>query len=263
MFLLFYFSQHLKRTLYLFIQKYISTKSLKCLVLCLMFKFLNAQLSTDQYLTHYWPISCGTMKDEIGSSHMTQGSLTSFIEDRFGNVNSALALNGGWTQVPSGVYFNTPQFTISVWIYPQSIGYCLRAIDFATNAGSCNDSIFIRLQGCPGGFPALSIVSNGNFKYAGSQNLTVDKWQFLTGTFNGSLMSFYIDGISKGTFALTYTLPTITRNANYIGKSCAPSHGYSSSYLDDLRFYNKSLTQMEIQQIMNQNFTCKNIFFKF
>ena len=46
-----------------------------------MFEFLNGQLSTDQYLTHYWPITCGTMKDEIGSSHMTQGSLTSLFED--------------------------------------------------------------------------------------------------------------------------------------------------------------------------------------
>ena len=34
---------------------------------------------------------------------MKQGALTSFTSDRFGNANSALALNGGWAQVPSGV----------------------------------------------------------------------------------------------------------------------------------------------------------------
>ena len=55
------------------------------------------------------------MLDQIGTSHMTQGSLTSFIEDRFGNVNSALALNGGWTQIPSGSYFNTSEYSITVW----------------------------------------------------------------------------------------------------------------------------------------------------
>ena len=43
------------------------------------------------------------MLDQIGSAHMTQGALTSFTSDRFGNANSALALNGGWAQVPSGV----------------------------------------------------------------------------------------------------------------------------------------------------------------
>jgi len=56
------------------------------------------------------------MFDVIDVAHMTQGSSTYFTTDRFGNANAALALNGGWTQVPSGIYFDTPEFTISVWI---------------------------------------------------------------------------------------------------------------------------------------------------
>jgi hypothetical protein len=78
--------------------------------------FLNLKkgLTTDQYLTHYWPISNGAMLDQIGKSHMTQGSstfFTFFTTDRFGNANSALALNGGWTQVPAGVLL---QYTIYI-----------------------------------------------------------------------------------------------------------------------------------------------------
>jgi hypothetical protein len=65
----------------------------------------NSQLLTDQYLTHYWPIQNGLMNDEIGTAHMTQGSDTYFTLDRFEYENSALALNGGWTQVASGVFF--------------------------------------------------------------------------------------------------------------------------------------------------------------
>ena len=60
------------------------------------------------------------MDAEVGNEDMLQGNLTNFVPDRFGCANSALNLNGeGWTQVPSGVYFNTPEFTITVWIYPQ------------------------------------------------------------------------------------------------------------------------------------------------
>ena len=73
------------------------------------------QLSSDQYLTHYWSFDNEQMLDQIGMAHMTQGILTKFVEDRFCNPNSALALNGGWTQVPPGVYFDTPEFTI--WVY--------------------------------------------------------------------------------------------------------------------------------------------------
>ncbi len=50
------------------------------------------------------------MLDEIGSAHMTQGALTLFGADRFGCPHSALALNGGWTQVPPGIYFENLLF---------------------------------------------------------------------------------------------------------------------------------------------------------
>ena len=84
------------------------------------------------------------MLDQIGSSHMTQGSLTSFIEDRFGNVNSALALNGGWTQIPSGSYFNTSEYSVTVWVYPATSGMWARLIDFGN--GDKIDNILISID---------------------------------------------------------------------------------------------------------------------
>ena len=84
------------------------------------------------------------MNDQIGSSHMIQGSLTSFVTDRFGNANSALALNGGWTQVPSGVYFDTPEFTISVWIYPLQVSDWSRIIDFGN--GQFSNTIIVAIS---------------------------------------------------------------------------------------------------------------------
>jgi len=37
------------------------------------------------------------MKDVIGTANMAQGNATYFTLDRFGNENSSLTLNGGWT----------------------------------------------------------------------------------------------------------------------------------------------------------------------
>jgi hypothetical protein len=67
--------------------------------------------STDQYLTHYWPISNGEMKVVVDCKDMTQRNATYFTLDRFGNKNSALALNGSWIHVPPGIYFDTQGFT--------------------------------------------------------------------------------------------------------------------------------------------------------
>jgi hypothetical protein len=94
-------------------------------------------LCIKQYFTHYWPIENGTMKEDvIDSKDMTQGNATNFTLDRHGKENSALALNGGWTQVPPGIYFDNPELTISVWVYPQQVGLNSKVIDFSNSLGT-------------------------------------------------------------------------------------------------------------------------------
>jgi len=210
-------------------------------------------MDIDKYLTHYWPICSGSMTDKKGSAHMYQGALTTFTSDRFGNPNSALALNGGWTQVPPGVYFNTLGFSISVWVNPSSVGYFSRIIDF----GNCknSDNVFFSLTNGNSLQPYFSILSGSTvFDQAmSSKPITLNQWQFLTVTFNGTRSKMYLNGTYVGeTLTHSNTRPfNIWRNNCYIGKSNWAQDEYSNSYLDDLRFYNKSLTQEEILELMN------------
>ena len=197
------------------------------------------------------------MLDQIGSAHMKQGALTSFTTDRFGNANAALALNGGWTQVPSGIYFNTPQFTISVWIYPQQVGAWSRVIDFAN--GPDKDNVVLALSSGTSLQPYFILCPPSGCLIAAtsSQKLIMNQWQFLVATFDGSISRVYLNGQLTGSVSITYAMKTLTRSSCLIGKSNFAGDGFSSSFLDDLRFYNKSLNQIEIQQLMNQ--VCKNI----
>ena len=64
---------------------------------------------------------------------MINVSLTYTTYDRFGNVNSALALNGGYNLIPSGVYLNTQEFSISSWVYPQKVSEWSRIIELSNN----------------------------------------------------------------------------------------------------------------------------------
>ncbi len=84
------------------------------------------------------------MTDVIGNADMTQGSLTTFVTDRFGKANSALNLNGGYTQVPSGVYFNTTSFSISAWVYSGASGWWARLIDFGN--GMNLDNVIVTID---------------------------------------------------------------------------------------------------------------------
>ena len=57
-------------------------------------------------------------------------------------------------------------------------------------------------------------------------------------------------------------MQNINRASNLIGKSnFGGSDGYSWSYIDDLRFYNISLTQNELINIMNLNTSKKDFLF--
>ena len=190
------------------------------------------------------------MLDQIGSAHMKQGALTSFTTDRFGNANSALALNGGWTQVPSGIYFNTPQFTISVWIYPQQVGFWSRVIDFGN--GPDGDNLVLTLTDGITQKPVLILYAgSGQVLYeSSSQALQLNDWQFLAATFNATFAQIYINGTLLASTNNSFTMRSLNRTSCLIGKSNWLTDGYSSSFLYDLRFFNKSLNQEEIIQLI-------------
>jgi hypothetical protein len=199
-------------------------------------------------LTHYWPICDSEMNDHIASAHMTQGNLTMLALDRFGNANSALSLNGGWTQVPAGIYFDTPEFTISVWIYPQQVGSWARLIDF----GNGPNIVFALNDGNNNQFPIVAIE---NVQLVSSKSLKSNEWQHLASTFDGYTLSIYINGTlaANQTFTSFIPMSKLNRTLNYVGKMNWAGDIYSYSYIDELRFYNKSLTQSQILELMLTN----------
>lgn len=223
---------------------------------------VSCQPLNDKYLTHYWPITNGQMTDIIGNADMTQGNLTSFINDRFGSPNSALNLNGGWTQVPNGIYFNTNAFTISAWVFPQQVGSWARLIDFGN--GQTEANIYVSLDSGNDKRSAFLIwIGAWTAIMSPWPGMKQNQWTLLTATFNGSTMSLYINSVLVNSGLNLVLVPTLSRSNCFIGKSNSANDGFSSSYLDDLRFYNKSLTQVEILELMNQNETTgKESFFR-
>jgi hypothetical protein len=196
------------------------------------------------------------MSDIKGLAHMSQGSSTSFTLDRFGNVNSALALNGGFTKVPAGFYFNSPQFSAAAWVYPSQVGSYARIFDFA-NSGP-NQCIHLSFTFNALNSPEFVIYDQStNTKIGFSQSkmsLELNKWQFITVTFNGSQLSLFInDTLVDSTQVLSTKIPKEQRANNFFGKSNYPTDGVSCSCLDEIRFYNISLSRTQIIDLINEN----------
>ena len=95
-----------------------------------------------------------------------------------------------------------------------------------------------------------------------SEPLQINEWQHLSATFNGTIINIYINGTLTLSSVFNAQMPkTLIRTKCYIGKSNWQEDGNSSSILDDLRFYNKSLSQIEILELMNRNETGFNYLF--
>ncbi len=201
----------------------------------------------DSCLVNYWPIFNGDMNDLIGNAHMSQGSNTTFVEDRFGMPNSALAFNYGWTQLPSGIYFDSFQFTATAWVYPSQLDKYSRIFDFGN--GQISNNIVLAFSSNTSSLNPLAEIYNGSLLalpiVLSRQSLDLDAWQFLALTFNGSTLNIFINGSLVGSSSTPnreiFQLPHLIRTNNFFGKSNLPTDGYSSSYLDDIRFYSISL----------------------
>ena len=195
------------------------------------------------------------MLDSIGVAHMLQGNRTTFDSDRCGNSNSALSLNGGYTQVPSGIFFDTSEFTVSVWVYPLNMsGAEVKIFDFGN--GQSSDNIYFSFQSGSNLKPGLQIYVGTSQKislWSSTYTLSLSQWQLLTFTFDNTSVNLYINAILKATLSSNLTLTSLVRTKNYIGKGNWATNGISWSMLDDLRFYNKSLSRSEINDLMNSN----------
>jgi len=82
-------------------------------------------------------------------------------------------------------------------------------------------------------------------------------WQHWAVTFDGLQMRFYINANLIQTGAvISYSMPLgLIRTRNFIGSTSCGYNGYSSSLIDDLKMFNTSLSQSQINDVMMSNET--------
>ena len=204
------------------------------------------------------------MHDVIGMSNMTQGSSpVTFYQDRFGTPNSAINLsNKDFTQVPSGITFDSPEFTISAWVYPAGLCSWLRFIDFVNKSNEGNYiSLSLKSSLFHNVFPFLSIYKNKKdiIETMSSKSLVNYQWQLLTVTVDFKKTCIYLNESLLTNSNQFYASKnerqsSVLRTENNSDKENAHEYCSGSSLLDDLRFYNKSLNQTEIIELININY---------
>ena len=201
----------------------------------------SQQNPLNQYLVHYWPFN-GNYFDIITNTSLFNGLNNFLVNDKLGRPFSSLYLNYGYIQAPNGTYIYS-EFTIATWVKMYTLENARRFFTIPTSSGN---KIFFSLS--LNGYGPYFYYKNGN--QAVSSQLTIGKWQHLAFVIKGSQLSIYVDGILRYNAATT-PIPVEFHSNVYIGYNI---NNFPNAELDDIKIFNKSLSQSEIVQISNELF---------
>jgi hypothetical protein len=199
-----------------------------------------------------------TVYDQSGNGNhgiLSKNSLAPDIPQRTSSesckIGSCLLFNGGATSTGNYVFvpyspiidINGPAITLSAWVYilgyPTS-GYAGIIRHNGYNYGyrlliNPSGKVYFQLTGINGHL----LVSNGS--------LPLNKWVFVAGVLDNGIMKIYIDGAQDPNIRARPGNIDPGSEGIYIGQT--GEYSSLNGYLDDVRIYNRNLSQDEIKRL--------------
>ena len=193
-------------------------------------------------LVAYYPFN-GNANDESGNGNNGVVVGATLTTDRFGNANKAYNFNGLSTKIDIGSIANTLIFSISAFV---SLNEMKRYNTIIYKGGSAIKNFEFRLDSA-----YLSASIGNGTTWLEAWNLTdiaLNNWNNVTYTYDGYSIRLFFNGILIREFNATGYL---FDNSNvYIGSRDVfswPDLQFTfNGKLDDIRIYNRALTQEEI-----------------
>jgi hypothetical protein len=172
-----------------------------------------------------------------GTPHNTQPT-----EDRFGRIAKAIRFNGKTSfiecripKIPTGA---TPR-TVSLWAKPELDVKGVALVSWGSVPRLFNifniGSPYVWGVGTHGG---------GN----GIENVAVNNdWHHVVTTYDGGTLSLFVDGKSAGKRAMKIDTAF---SALFLGKPASQTASHFSGAIDDVRIYNRALSEGEVRQLL-------------
>jgi hypothetical protein len=211
-------------------------------------------------LVAFYPFSGNPLDSSGNNNHGTiQGNVT-LTTDRRGRANMAYAFDGN-----TASFINVPmsnslriknEITIAAWILMDGGYYNPRVI---SNEATGFDRYMMSVSGTANTKRTLEASIAGQsqgsgFCCGGSNGIEVPalSWHFIVFTVESSgLAKLYLDGVlQKSAQGTLLSNPNYGPNLN-IGRNSHPAFDAWGGKLDDIRIYNRALTQAQIQYLLN------------
>jgi hypothetical protein len=214
-------------------------------VLSLGLLFGPAHADLNDGLVAYYPFN-GNANDESGNGNHGTVHGATLAEDRFGNIDSAFHFDGNsHIVVPSSPSLESPadQYSVAVWANTE-------AWDGGLSSLVC--------KGVQGAQYRPQFSDSGRFLFHDGVEVftnflaNVNTWYFIVEVWNDGNAQVYVNGIKIG--ETSGGIPVV-RNSEplEIGRDQPGALEYMIGTIDDIRIYNRALSESEIQELYRES----------
>lgn len=211
----------------------------------------NSVVPTDG-LVAYYPFN-GNANDESNNSNNGTVNGATLTSDRFGNCNKAYLFNGtsDYINISNSTTLESPNsgITLSSWVYVDNLAangaYYLCKNDLGNydpyqyRMGIGNDSSM---------YFGFKNSNSESVDFSQSISLNNQKWNHLLTTYDGSFVKFFINGTLISTQNYSSTISQDSKNLD-IGRDAHGPIEYYKGKLDDIRIYNRALSDNEVTNL--------------
>lgn len=183
-----------------------------------------------------------TVADATGNNNTGTLNNANWIAGVFGNALSFNGTNSVVTANDSASLDLTGAMTVMAWVYPTASGG-VRNILY-------KDSLSYYLVNGTTESTAPGVGGSFATPLYGPAPLPLNTWSHVAGTFDGSTIALYVNGVQVATRGETGPI-TVGFGALMIGGNASTPNRHFAGRIDELRIYNRALGQSEISQNMN------------
>lgn len=193
-------------------------------------------------LAGYWPLN-GNAKDATpyaNNGTIGGGTLPSLTTDRKGRANSAYSFNGTQSYIRPGITgLPTTAITVNAWV---NISTLVSWYDLINNRWANAGAFDLYTSGTGGVTFGVYDTAQRNANCPAS-SITAGSWYMLTGTYDGTTVRTYVNGVSCASTAVSGVTLSYSAGNLQFGETNA---GSSTHTIDDVRIYNRALSSTEI-----------------
>jgi hypothetical protein len=189
-----------------------------------------------------------TTADATGKGHTGTVTGTDWADDGKNGRGLWFPTGNNWVTIADANDLDlTNGMTIEAWVNPFGLGGW-NTILMKEGTGSQFGYALYANDNSP--WPAVTVqIANVDRSAVGTTAIPLNTWSHVAATYDGTTLRLYVNGVQVGSRAQTGTLRTTTGPLRLGGNDLWGE--YFHGIMDDVRIYNRALTQTEIQTDMN------------